>query len=509
MYWNFAKGLKGYLRDPVTISRCREIIAKRLQSREDNLLNTARLAIYGNEASPYRALLMAAGCEYGDMEKLVRSEGVDNALQNLVGKGVYVTAEEFKGRQEARRGSQRFDFKETDFDNPLQNGLLEAATGASRGRGTRTIYDLDYLAEKWAVHQALRMDAYDALGMPVGMWLPIMPGAGPVALLAYAKAGIIPEKWFSPVAESDFGPALRNRLGTLYIVHAARLFGTKVPRPEHVTLTDAARVARWMRNMIVERGGCYMATYVSAAARIAAAAKGEGLDLSGALFSVSSEPFTETKKKEIEASGARVFPMYAFMEAGIVGLGCGCPSFIDDYHLLSECIALCQHRRETEHADAPVDAFLWSSLLVTSPKILLNVETGDYGVIEKRTCGCRLEEMGFRTHVSRVRSFEKLTGEGMSFSGVDVVKIIENVLPSEFGGRSTDYQLVEEEDEKGRTRLTVIAAPSLGDLNESRIIETVMAEIWAQGGSLRVKRAIPISTPRGKQLPLHIVKNDR
>ncbi len=522
MYWHFAQGLRHYLKEPLTISGCREIISNRLQSREDNFLNLARLTMFGNETSPYQALLNSAGCEYGDMEQLVKSDGLDIALKTLADKGVYVSEEEFKGREAAQRGSQRFHFNETDFDNPLQNGLLEASTGASRGTGTRTIYDFAHLAEKWAVHQALRLDAYDALDLPVGMWLPIMPGAGPVALLAYIKAGIVPEKWFSPVTESDFGPALRNRLGTLYIVHATRFFGTRVPVPEHIPLNKATRVAHWISDMIAKKGGCYMATYVSAAARIAEAAKRDGLDLSGALFSVSSEPFTEAKKKEIETSGASVFPMYAFMEAGIVGIGCKNPSSVDDYHLLSECIALCQRSRETKISDIPVDAFLWTSLLTTSPKILFNVETGDYGVIEKRDCGCRLEDMGFTTHVSHVRSFEKLTGEGMSFSNVDVFNIIETILPAVYGGRSTDYQLVEEEDDNWKTRLTIIASPGLGDLDESQIISTVLRElrkgtdaermmtkIWEQGDSVRVKRIRPFTTSRGKQLPLHIVKQTR
>ena len=41
----------------------------------------ARKGIYDHAGSPYGGLLRAAGCEYGDLEKLVQKEGVEGALK--------------------------------------------------------------------------------------------------------------------------------------------------------------------------------------------------------------------------------------------------------------------------------------------------------------------------------------------------------------------------------------------------------------------------------------------
>ena len=108
------------------------------------------------------------------------------------------------------------------------------------------------------------------------------------------------------------------------------------------------------------------------------------------------------------------------------------------------------------HAGVSVDAFLFTSFSPATPKILLNVESGDYGVIETRSCGCKFEELGFTDHIHNIRGFDKLSSAGMTFVGTDLVRIIEEVLPAKFGGASTDYQMVEEEDKKGHTRMSIV-----------------------------------------------------
>ena len=93
------------------------------------------------------------------------------------------------------------------------------------------------------------------------------------------------------------------------------------------------------------------------------------------------------------------------------------------------------------------------------------------------------------------------------------------MLPAKFGGTSTDYQMVEEEDEKGQTRLTIVASPKVGVIDEGDLIQTVltelrkgraakrmMANMWSQAETLRVKRITPYTTVHGKLLPLHIQK---
>jgi hypothetical protein len=167
-----------------------------------------------------------------------------------------------------------------------------------------------------------------------------------------------------------------------------------------------------------------------------------------------------------------------------------------------------------------VDAFYFTTLLPTAPKLMLNVESDDYGIIEKRACGCPLESYGFTDHLRHIHSFRKLTGEGVTLIGSEMVRILEEVLPSAFGGSPLDYQLLEEEDEKGYTRLSLIVSPKIKITDEKVVIDTVLESlgngsdsadlaraIWTQAKTLQVKRVNPIQTTRGKQMPLYVLKS--
>ena len=107
----------------------------------------------------------------------------------------------------------------------------------------------------------------------------------------------------------------------------------------------------------------------------------------------------------------------------------------------------------------------------------------------------------------------QLTSEGMTLIGTKVIKVIEEFLPSKFGGDSTDYQLLEEEDEKGLTRLNILVSPNVGNIDEKDLLSMVLrecsnlvGEVWSQAGSLQVKRVHPIPTKRGKIMPFHALK---
>lgn len=163
--------------------------------------------------------------------------------------------------------------------------------------------------------------------------------------------------------------------------------------------------------------------------------------------------------------------------------------------------------------------FLKKQLTADECREIIRQRLGDYGVVEQRQCGCPWEELGFTEHIHTIRGFDKLTGEGMTFIGTDFVRIIEEVLPAKFGGASTDYQMLEEEDEASHTRMSVIVNPSVKNVNEPELIKTVlselsrgqdnqrmMAEIWSKAGTLRVKRIPSFTTSAGKLMPLHIQK---
>jgi hypothetical protein len=517
MYGQFALGLRRFLREPLTLEQSRQIIEQRLRAREKNLLNIARRGIYQNRSSPYLKLLKLAGCEYGDLEQMVAKDGIEPALQKLAGEGVYISIEEFKGKKELTRGANVFRFKESDFNNPFSSRHFAASSGATRSAGTRTVYDFNYMTEDLAVYIGLSFEVYDALATPVALWSPIMPGAGPLIALGSTKVGKTPVKWFSPVGQTSFRPSLKNRLGTNYMVYVGRLFGTRWPAPEYVALGDAWKVAEWLADVIKKQGECYFCAYASAAVRVCQAAKERGLNIAGTKFVAAGEPVTEAKRREVESAKAHIYPYYAFIEAGAIGYGCPSPVATDEVHFFKDKLALIQREKEVAHAATSVDAFLFTTLIPSAPKILLNVESGDYGVVGTRSCGCKYERIGFTDHIYNIRSFEKLTGEGMTFIGTDLVRIIEEVLPAKFGGASTDYQMVEEEDEQGHTHMSIIASPELGVIDETELVKTVlsaiakgrdtermMAEVWTQAGTLQVQRRQPFVTARGKLMPLHI-----
>ncbi len=518
MYWRFTRNLRKFYKEKVTIEQAQKVIKERLENREKNLLAIVKGAIYENENSPYLKLLRLAGCEYGDFERMVKSDGIEATLRKLCQEGVYISIEEFKGKKEVNRGSKVFQFKTSDFDNPLLAGHFQTRSSSSRSAGTRTIYDLDYLTENYAYHIVTMYDAYEALRLPISIWFPII-SSGPLLMLSYAKVGIVPVRWFSPVEKRGFKPSFEHRFFANYIVFLSRIFGVKMPSPEYMPVGDAIKVAQWIADTKKKKGACVVASYTSAAVAICQAARENGLDIAGTKFPVGGEPLTDAKRKEIESVGATTLTGFGFIEGGFVGIGCLQPVAKDEIHLTSDCFALIQQPREVPHAAVSVDALLFTSLLLSTPKVLLNVESGDYGTVEERNCGCRLEELGLTTHIHGIRGFDKLTSGGMTFVGTDMVRIIEEVLPSKFGGASTDYQMVEEEDEKGKTSMSVIVSPEVGDIDEAELKKAIldelakgadtqrmMVQVWSQSKTIRVKRVRPYITAGGKLLPLHIQK---
>ena len=151
---------------------------------------------------------------------------------------------------------------------------------------------------------------------------------------------------------------------------------------------------------------------------------------------------------------------------------------------------------------------------------MLNVDTGDYGVLTKRRCGCLLGEIGWDTHLHTIRNHEKLTAGGMHFLGGEILTLVEEVLPSRHGGNATDYQL-EEEEEGASTRVRIVVAPGVGAVDEGSVERTVleflgssnaggrmMARHWREGGVLKVVRREPYHTPTGKTPPLRVTRRD-
>ena len=512
-YARFARGLRDLLRHPISLQEAQEIVRRRIAEREANFLRLAERAIFGYPRSPYRSLLRLAGCEMADIQRMVRTTGLEATLRALRDAGVYVTFEEFKCRVPIARGGQTIHVAPRDFDNPLLNQYVEASSGGTTGAQTGLLMDLTNVAAR-APQIMLAYDAHGILGVPTAIWRGILPDSGGISsMLRGALIGHIPEKWFLTTAPQDLRPNLKNRLLTQYIVTLGRLYGLRIPRPEPVSLDQALVVARWAAETLAARGACLIRCHVSMAVRVCIAAREQGLNLRGVTFMGGGEPPTPAKVREILRVGARWIPAYAFSELGQVGLGCGRPADGSDVHFLKDAVALIQCPRQVPGWSLSVDAFYFTSLLPTAPKVLMNVENDDYGVVETRSCGCPLETYGYTEHIRDVRSFRKLTSEGITLVGGDMIHILEEVLPSRFGGSPLDYQLLEEEDEQGFTRLFLVVSPKVPIADEAEVVETVMGAlgtraraIWKQAETLRVRRMEPIWTGRGKLMPLNLAR---
>src|SRR3972149_7279640 len=96
--------LPNWLRYRVNSQEAHVALRARLENRESHFLDLAKRAIYENPLSPYSKLLHLAGCELGDLRKLVRDEGVEGALSVLFRRGVYLTGAEAKGAHPASEG---------------------------------------------------------------------------------------------------------------------------------------------------------------------------------------------------------------------------------------------------------------------------------------------------------------------------------------------------------------------------------------------------------------------
>ena len=141
----FVRGLPGALRAPVTVPDARAVLRRRLESREDAFLAMARRSVYARPASPYRPLLHQAGCEYADLERMVRQEGLDAALRTLLGHGVHLRAPELKGLQPILRGAVSVRPAPNGFRNPGVAAHIPGRSSGSRGPRFGVPLDLGFV----------------------------------------------------------------------------------------------------------------------------------------------------------------------------------------------------------------------------------------------------------------------------------------------------------------------------------------------------------------------------
>ncbi|MFI5167674.1 MAG: hypothetical protein ACHQQS_13735 [Thermoanaerobaculales bacterium] len=499
----------------MSLAEAEATVRQRLASRPASFLRVLRENVFAAPASPYRAIFAAAGCTAADVEEMVAERGLEATLEALRAAGVFVAFEEFKGRAPIVRAGREIPVSPTSFDNPFLGQYYRGTTSGSTGAGTRISIDLDHIRAT-TPSGMLALAANGLAHAPTAIFRATLPSvAGMSSVLRSVVAGNPTRRWFSPLSRTDVRPSPLGRVATEYILSLGRLAGVPLPRPELVREEDLAMVARWAAQMVEEEGSCLVRSHVSNLLRVALAARDAGIDLAGVTLWGGGEPPTLAKVREITRSGARFRPTYYISELGAIGLPCARPASGDDLHLMADTLTVIQHPHPLPGSEVTVDALYYTALLPTAPRLMLNVESDDSGTLERRTCGCPLESYGFPLHVREIRSYRKLTGEGVTLLGSDMIRILEEVLPARFGGTPLDFQLVEEEDSGGFTRLVLRVHPRLTVLDEDEAVGALMdalgngdansdhtRAIWQKAHSLRVRREPPRWTAQGKFMPL-------
>lgn len=510
--------LPSFLRHPISAEQAKITLRRRLERREGNFMALARQAIYAHAASPYRQLLNLAGCEYGDLERLVGQEGVEGALRTLYRQGVYLTVDEFKGRRPVVRGNATIEVESNRLCNPLSAIHVSARSSGSRGAPIAVGIDFAHIRD-CAINQCLTLDARGGIGWLHAIWG--LPGGGAmVELLRLRSFGIHPPHWFSLLDPATPGLHPRYRWSAHLIHWGSVLARVPLPHPRYVPFENPLPIVYWMMEVLRQGGTPHLLTSASAAVGLCRAAFDAGADLRGAQFCLGGEPITEARVAVVRRVGAQAMPAYQTSEAGFIGYGCLAPQHPDEIHLFNDLHAVIQPGLGREQTGLPSLALLVSSVRATAPLILLNVSLGDQAVVGSRACGCPLERLGWITHLHTIRSYEKLTAGGMTFLDTDVMHVLDEVLPTRFGGGPTDYQLLEEETDDGRACLRLVVHPRVGPLDTDAVAETfltaighgsggerVMGLLWRAAGLLRVERREPKITGSGKIHHLHVQRS--
>jgi hypothetical protein len=514
----FAAALPGFFCQRITISQAENAIKRGLDRRETGFLEIIRTRVYGDPNSPYLRLLEIAGCEFPDFCDSIHRHGIEGALGRLAQEGVYLTSEEFKGKKDVERSGQSFRVTPYSFERAdLSRGFTIESSG-TRNVPVRSVIPLDWLTVRAFVKGAF-LSAHGLLSHRHAIYDGILPASGGINhLLMDAILGLQTHRWFARrIPVRNWLDGKYHHLMTWMIVLTGKIFCPGFPSPEFTDVGDLHRIVDWVVQEAGQGRVCCIRTSAGNAARIAGVALQQGVPLTGTMFLVGGEPLTDAKHARIEQVGAAATANYAYGGGINLGFGCANPLYIDEIHVNQHLVALLPRPWPLAIEDPPVHPLLATTLHPLAPRLLLNVENGDYVSFLRRDCGCGLEKLGLTLHLHRIRSFEKFTSEGMNYFYVDLFEVLEKTLPAEFGGGPGDYQLVEEEDGAGLTRLILRVRPEVGQVDEARLLNRLqaalrngardqqfMARLWQTTETLRIRREAPYASPRGKILPLHI-----
>jgi hypothetical protein len=516
-YARMMAGCRRFIRTPPA-SDPRSLVADNLARREENFLELMRQVVFANPANPYYKLFDWAGCGYEDLRRAVLKDGLETTLAELRRLGVRLTHDEFKGKKPIQRSGLQIEAMPRDFSNPLVRGALETTSSGSRSRGTVTRPSVEFQVYREA-QDALFVGQFEPSKRAIVAVLPILPSTvGFNRMLTFERRGTPVEKWFA------LGGAWRDsghyRLLIHLLVLEARMMGLRAPFPSYIPSNDFSPVAKWISARRREGRAVLWMGPVSMGVRTAAAAIEGGIEIEGTTFLCGAEPLTSARREVMEAAGGHVFPRYGISELGWVGCSCRQMNKGSSVHVMRDSMAVISHKRSAPMAEVEVESLLFTTLLPFSTYVLVNVEMDDCGTLEPARCDCQFKAMGFTQQISNVYSYGKLTGQGITLLGGDLLSVLEKSLPSRFGGTPADYQLVELDGKAGAI-VELRVNPRVNVRREDEIRGYFLAEVrrlwggsltarqWGQTGAVRVVFEEPIISGGRKINALHLLGTSR
>ncbi len=508
--------LREFFRDPINLERVKDDLKREIDQRENRFLQLAKAEIFAREDSPYLRLMRMAGCTYSDLRASVEMNGLEAALCELAANGVYLTDAEFKGKKDVVRSGDSFRCRLEDFEPTKKpHGFLTNSSGTT-GRITPSFNSLPWIG-KQSMGMLLFAQAHGLLECRNAMLDTYSSGShGLFYFLSLAKAGIAPDRRFSRDAPASTLAYAYHRLIAGEVARAGQWFGSGFPTLEILADGKPDAIVEWSADHHRNNRATCIRAVASSAAYIARAAHRMGVSLEGTTFIVSGEPMTAGKQKVIERVGAKFAVTYGFTPGSIfVGLGCAKRRHIDEMHIDEHMLAVVEHPNAVSVGGQSVRPLLITTLDPSERYLRLNTENGDYATLERRSCGCALGEAGMTQIVHHVGSHEKFTSEGLNYDFSQLFDFVEVSLPAQFGGGVGDYQILEEEDTDGHARLSLLVHPQVGPIDEqllhARFVDAIgqgsaanegAAQLWDRRGTIRIRRAVPLGSTRGKVLPM-------
>lgn len=492
-----------------------ELMRRYVENREENFLLLMRDAVFQAPANPYQSLFNWAGCEYGDLAAGVRADGLETTLESLRKAGVYVLHDEYKGKRPIQRGSFQLEVTPDDFANPNYRGTLSTMSSGSRSRGTVTSQSTEYLVYREAQEQVFLEELGISRRKHIRM-SSILPSTGGIRRgLLMEKRGCPVDKWFA--LGGTFRESGHYQVVTRLLMLEARMLGVPATLPTFLPQNDFAPVAQWLARRKSEGFDCMLSAGVSNGVRVAAAAAESGLDISGTLIRAHGEALTDAKRSAMEAVGAKPYSGYTISELGKIGGSCLHMTSGNGAHVSRDAMALISYPKKAPLTDVEVESLMLTTLLPFAPTVVVNVEMDDSGVLAPAKCDCTLTRIGLTQTVTDIFSYGKLTGQGMTLMGSDLLQILERKLPDRFGGGPTDYQLVEQEGAH-QTEVELRVHPSIATRSIEEVKSYFLSELrqvyggslssrnWSQTNGVKVVFAEPYTAgTRGKVHPLHLL----